>query len=481
MMLAVIARRPTDDIGFFDRDIWRFDEIAVSVSETKSSYRLNFSNITQFWLKVLAKKYIRLMALTRSFGVLQNYVTAITALSNSLAKHGATGTEVDITRDLAILYMADLKKANLAPDTRKKRILSVKLFLEIAHREGWVTLNNPTIFYSEDTPKVPKTLPRFIPEAVMHQLNRNIERLEPTIMRLIIIIQECGMRISEIAMLTKNCSIQDSDGDYFLRTYQSKMQKEHSIPITSEIFNVIVEQVDYVDQVFGKSCQWLFPVEPKTRVGRKNIRAGSPYKTKTIIDNLNWLAKSANITGNDGKPYHFTTHMFRHTVGTRMINNGVPQHIVQRYLGHESPTMTSTYAHIMDSTMKREFAKFKGLMVDIAGNVFDSDTIATDISRGADNVDSQWLKRHISAQALPNGLCAMPVVQSCDKANACLTCGNFRTDTRYLAHHKEQLERTCSILDTAKQNGWTRQIEMNECLRQNLINIIEPLEAQNDA
>jgi integrase len=33
-----------------------------------------------------------------------------------------------------------------------------------------------------------------------------------------------------------------------------------------------------------------------------------------------------------------------------MINNGVPQHIVQRYLGHESPQMTAVYAHIHDST-----------------------------------------------------------------------------------------------------------------------------------
>lgn len=131
--------------------------------------------------------------------------------------------------------------------------------------------------------------------------------------------------------------------------------------------------------------------------------------------------------------------------------------------------------------MKREFAKFKGSMVDVTGNVVDEESIARDISQGANNVDAQWLKRHISAQALPNGLCAMPVVQSCDKANACLICGNFRTDARYLDQHKEQLERTCSILDAAKQNGWTRQIEMNEKLKQNLLNIIEPLEAQNDA
>jgi len=30
---------------------------------------------------------------------------------------------------------------------------------------------------------------------------------------------------------------------------------------------------------------------------------------------------------------------------------------------------------------------------------------------------------------LPNGYCLLPPLQSCDKGNACLTCGVFVTDT----------------------------------------------------
>jgi integrase len=37
-------------------------------------------------------------------------------------------------------------------------------------------------------------------------------------------------------------------------------------------------------------------------------------------------------------------HRLRHTFGTRMINSGVPQHVIQRLLGHASPGMTSVYA-----------------------------------------------------------------------------------------------------------------------------------------
>lgn len=168
-----------------------------------------------------------------------------------------------------------------------------------------------------------------------------------------------------------------------------------------------------------------------------------------------------------------------------MINNGVPQHIVQRYLGHESPTMTSTYAHILDKTLKQEFAKFQGKMVDINGDIYGVEEVANSLSEGsdADSLDAQWLKKNIAVQTLPNGLCSLPVVQgSCPHANACLTCPSFRTDHRYLPQHKDQLQRTEEIIATCASKGWTRQLEMNEKIKQSLVNIIEPLEVkQNDA
>lgn len=162
-----------------------------------------------------------------------------------------------------------------------------------------------------------------------------------------------------------------------------------------------------------------------------------------------------------------------------MINNGVPQHIVQRYLGHETPTMTSTYAHIMDETLKKEFAAFQGKMVDINGKIYEPEDIATTLVEGSDpdDIDAQWLKKNIAVQSLPNGLCSLPVVQgSCPHANACLSCPNFRTDHRYLPQHRDQLAKTEKIIATCKANGWQRQLEMNESVKSSLVKIIEPLE-----
>jgi len=69
------------------------------------------------------------------------------------------------------------------------------------------------------------------------------------------------------------------------------------------------------------------------------------------------LAEEFNITDSLGKRWNFQTHQFRHTVGTRMVNSGVPMHII-RYLGHESPAMTQVYAHIHDATLKKKLLSF---------------------------------------------------------------------------------------------------------------------------
>lgn len=151
-----------------------------------------------------------------------------------------------------------------------------------------------------------------------------------------------------------------------------------------------------------------------------------------------------------------------------MINNGVPQIMVQEYLGHESSEMTSRYAHIHNETMKAAFVDYQGKLIDIHGEP----------KAIEDLHDGQWLKANIITQSLPNGLCALPITHSsCPHANACLTCANFRTGHEHLPLHKKQLEETNKVIDSAKQNGWQRVVESNVAVAKNLKKIICKLEA----
>ncbi|MGO4076411.1 tyrosine-type recombinase/integrase, partial [Staphylococcus aureus] len=53
----------------------------------------------------------------------------------------------------------------------------------------------------------------------------------------------------------------------------------------------------------------------------------SPLKQETFRRELNKLAYEQYIVDKSGEIYRFHAHAFRDTVGTRMINNGMPQHI----------------------------------------------------------------------------------------------------------------------------------------------------------
>jgi len=128
-------------------------------------------------------------------------------------------------------------------------------------------------------------------------------------------------------------------------------------------------------------------------------------------DRLNRLAKEREIRGPGGEIWKFRPHDFRHTKGTEMINNKVPQHIVQKYLGHESPSMTQVYAKIWDETLKEEFKNFQGTMIDIYGDEINSEELVKEMidnHENVNNLDAQWFKHNILQQALPNGTCALP-------------------------------------------------------------------------
>ncbi len=242
-------------------------------------------------------------------------------------------------------------------------------------------------------------------------------------------------------------------------------EDRHTIPISKEIAALILVQEQRVADELEDGCVYVFP--------RKD---GSPLKQDTFRVKLNKLAYEEKITDNKGEIFRFHAHAFRHTVGTRMINNGVPQHIVQKFLGHESPEMTARYAHIFDETLKKEFIKFKETLVTNNGSILD----LTEENTEADNTDLQWFKKNINAQALPNGYCRLPVIAGpCPHANACLDCTNFCTSKQFLNEHEEHLDRIKEILNSAKQNQWQRQVETNERVKNRLEQIIHSLKETN--
>jgi hypothetical protein len=181
-----------------------------------------------------------------------------------------------------------------------------------------------------------------------------------------------------------------------------------------------------------------------------------------------WIAV-CDIRNEAGQPVRVHPHQFRHTYATRLINSGVPQHVVKKLLDHDSDTMTAHYARLSMETIRQEWET--ATKVNIGGDV---------IHEGEGRLaDAIWLKNSLSRakMALPNGYCTLPLQQTCEYANACLTCPMFLTTAEFLPQHKSQLIETRTLIDTAQQRGQERLVEMNQKVEKNLLNIISSLEA----
>lgn len=54
-------------------------------------------------------------------------------------------------------------------------------------------------------------------------------------------------------------------------------------------------------------------------------------------------------------------------------------------------------------------------------------------------------------RVLPNGVCLLPPLKTCDKGNACLTCGHFATDATHLDELEDQRAKTIALVDVRRR------------------------------
>ncbi len=471
-----------DDRPESEKEIWDLRKLGVSLVKSARDHHLNFTFISQPWLRQATKSYIRYCLATQAGGTCRNKLKYINQFSGFLNQLTREIKPNDIDRPLIVEYLSHLAKSDFGASYKQSSIGALKEFLELCAREKWAEIKDKRLIYLSDYPKPNNHLPKYIPPYIIEQLNHHLDALPPYIMRMVLMLQETGRRISEVCCLPWDCLRQDAQGDWFLLHYQFKMKQQESIPISQELAAVIQEQQEFVISQWGQGFPYLFPT-PKPR-GK-----GNPISSNHFNYTLKELAYEKHICDESGQIYQFHSHQFRHTVGTQMINNGVPIHIVQRYLGHKSLEMTLRYAHIHDQTLKEEFAKYQGKMVDISGKVVQPDNVMAEIAQGSNpnNIDEQWMKYNILAQALPNGLCSLPVIQgACPYgANKCLSCTHFKTDIRYLDKHQYHLERTREIVEWAQQNPDSRRakeiLKENLPVKENLEKIISTLEVNYDA
>ncbi|MEC4882230.1 MAG: site-specific integrase [Scytonema sp. PMC 1070.18] len=436
------------------------------------------SHYPQEWLKENTKKFIQYLSSHSAFGTIYHYLASFVCFSGFLNEISCINRVEDINRIVIVDYLSYLSRKKLSPSTIRHRLAHFSNFFETGNINKWFTVDNYLI-RSEDYPQELKPLPRHIPEEVIQQLNKHIDELPEPIMRMLLVLQETGMRISELCQLPINCLKHDGKGQWWIQFIRWKMKTEDTIPITSELVKVIQEQQQYIYDHLGQTFECLFC---SRRMGGKSeefIPFPKIINSECFIKYIKRLSLKHNITDCSGKLWDFQCHQFRHTVGTTMINNGVPHHIIQRYLGHSSPAMTMRYTYIYDETLRKEVEKYhESKVVNFQGETVElEETILTS------NDDLEWFKKNVQARALEHGYCARPkVLGDCDIPgfDGCYNCPHWRTNKNFLPILKDTLERTNKVLEKARNCGWELQVNKNQPIKDNLEKVIKSLEADND-
>jgi integrase len=369
----------------------------------------------------------------------------------------------DINRPLLLDFYHFITRKNLSPLTLANLYVDLRTFLRVCAREGWGDIPDRHVIYDEDIPKIPKPQPRFIPPEVMDQFMRHLDELPLRVRRMIYILMEVGLRSAELFLLPLDCLLQDSQGAWFLRYYQSKLKKDHTVPITKELAGLIQAQQQEARARWGADVKYLFP-----------NRQGRHYTRNSLCAYLEALAEKYQIRDAAGTVWRFRLHQFRHTVGYRMANSGTRLEIIQQFFGHESIEMSRRYSHIADQTLKAEIERFHAQthLVDIYGKEYG-------FTAQADDPALQVLKQLVDQRTLANGYCGIPIVAGpCPHPNKCLTCPHFRTDQTFLPVHERQLAETQNFIKLGATNQWPQMVQENQVIEGRLLTVIAAIQAR---
>jgi integrase len=454
----------------YNADVWHAAELGVRAARGRGTAR--FTGISPPWFKEAAKAWARQrLTLDGAFNTVNAGTLALRRFSWFIAScHEPVERPEQIERSLLEAYLAWLAAQTLADATKALSRVFLRSFLEENRRYGWVRAipAGAVIYHDEVGSRRRPSVPRFIPEFVMAQLESeaNLDQLLPHYRHLVVVITETGLRAGDACSLSTDALVADTAGWPCLRFEAHKMRAEQIVPLSDKAVTALRDQQRLIADTWAQGSSWLFPCRRDP---------GLPQCYGTFCSMFNHWQHVIGLHDEAGQSIHVVAHQLRHSLGSRLINKGVPQHVIQRLLGHASPEMTSLYAHLHDTTLREEMERYWKSRVDAEGRLLGFDPDAA-------TADAEWLKHNLgrAADSLPNGYCGRPPRQECPHPNACLTCPDFQTTVQFLPVHRRQAQATKELIEEAEAAGRERLVANHRRVLANLERIIPALEALGD-
>ena len=217
----------------------------------------------------------------------------------------------------------------ISQTSRARKIAAIRSFFKYLTVKAKLLDENPV--QDLDSPKIPKTLPRYLTLDESRRLllavdGKNKER-DYCILCLFL---NCGLRISELVGL----NVSDYRGDS-LRVL-GKGNKERTV---------------YLNDACKDALDRYLEIRRDLVPGRVAALFLSNRRARMSVDAVQVMVKK-NLTkaGLDASLY--STHKLRHTAATLMLQNGVDVRTLQEVLGHENLNTTQIYTHIDNAELR---------------------------------------------------------------------------------------------------------------------------------
>ena len=222
------------------------------------------------------------------------------------------------------MYIAQLRKRNLKTSSINRKISTLKNYLKFLHTEKII---DQIDFQEFESLSSVKKIPKAISKSQMEQIFEDLKKSKQTNAGLYILILKLiylsGLRISE-ALNLKWSDINHQDNSIYV---YGKGSKERKVFIIN----------DYLVQLknLEKNNQYIFTINQKkisTRSVNKFLQ--NCYDNSLIKNKL-------------------SSHIFRHSFATTMLENNADIRHIQKLLGHSSISTTEIYTKVAKSMKKR--------------------------------------------------------------------------------------------------------------------------------
>ncbi|MGK7935244.1 MAG: tyrosine-type recombinase/integrase [Xenococcaceae cyanobacterium] len=448
----------------FDDDEWDLRSINKSVEEKRSRFKIHFHSIKSKSLKLFVKKYFLGLCKTNTpYTTIRSKKDGFITFSDYLVKCNILNLN-QVDRGLILDFLSVLRVNNTSDHKTAKIISNLKVFFQVGNLKGWFKVD-PYIFRSSDYPKIKSNNPDPMPDIVREQIEKNLHKLPEPIARMWIVCFFAAMRPSELALLKKDCleQIGDKWKLVWLRRKGKKFH-QHSVPITTTIAKVIQEQIEYIEELWGKDWEYLFchyygvsssdTNHPKLKPAKRLIPPSSSPLTKAIRT----LIKTENITDDNGKPGKFQTRLIRETRLTELFLKGHDLSVVSAWAGHKKlATTVNFYIQVTCEQIEEEAGHIQSALVNADGKKIYYESMPKSFWENPVAHELEVAGTHVNTPIY--GYCGLDLDEECDKFRACYTCRFFVAKPEKLSQYIKQRDELREKQEQALANGHSVLVE----------------------